>query len=296
MRLYAIGDLHLANQANQDALVALPSYPDDWLALVGDVGETTEHLRLALSILTQRFAQVLWVPGNHDLWTMPADPVQLRGEARYQNLVTICRDHGVLTPEDRWVTWPGDGPTTILAPTFTLYDYSFRPDDVPEQQAVAWAAESGVICSDEFLLHADPYPSRAAWCRARCQATEARLAAVAGDARIVLINHYPLREDLFELRRIPRFSLWCGTRRTGDWSRRFPIAVAVYGHLHIRSTRYRDGVRFEEVSLGYPRDWDAELGLAPYLRQILPVPERSGQGYVLPPARYRHLVSRADLA
>jgi hypothetical protein len=31
-----------------------------------------------------------------------------------------------------------------------------------------------------------------------------------------------------------------------------------------------DGIRFEEVSLGYPRQWQPALGLAAYLRQILP--------------------------
>ena len=30
-----------------------------------------------------------------------------------------------------------------------------------------------------------------------------------------------------------------------------------------------DGVRFEEVSLGYPRQWSAARGITSYLRQIL---------------------------
>ena len=36
---------------------------------------------------------------------------------------------------------------------------------------------------------------------------------------------------------------------------------------------FRDGVRFEEVSLGYPRDWNRDWGVAAYLRQILPLPK-----------------------
>jgi hypothetical protein len=69
---------------------------------------------------------------------------------------------------------------------------------------------------------------------------------------------------------LPRFSIWCGTRRTEDWHLRFRVIAAVYGHLHIRNSQHRDGVRFEEVSLGYPRHWRAERGMASYLRQILP--------------------------
>jgi hypothetical protein len=47
------------------------------------------------------------------------------------------------------------------------------------------------------------------------------------------------------------------------------VAV-VSGHLHIRSTRHLDDVRFEEVSLGYPPQWNAARGVGAYLRQILP--------------------------
>lgn len=277
MKLWAISDLHLANKSNRDALETLPPHPDDWLILAGDVGETEAQLRFALSVLVPRFRQLIWVPGNHDLWTLRDDPAGLRGEAKYRRLVEICHGFGVLTPESPYPRWPAptdDGQCYVLAPLFLLYDYSFRPDDVALEEAVDWAAESGVLCSDEVLLHPDPYPSRPAWCHARLRATERRLAAAAAQGcQLILINHFPLREDLLQLYRIPRFSIWCGTRATEDWHRRFPVAAVVYGHLHVKATHFRDGVRFEEVSLGYPRDWDEELGVAAYLRQILPAPK-----------------------
>ena len=179
----------------------------------------------------------------------------------------------MLKPEDPYPRWPGE-PGFVLAPLFLLYDYSFRPAEVAAEDAVAWAAESGVVCSDEYLLHPPPHASRQAWCAARLRATEARLAvAAATGARLILINHWPLRQDVVTLPRIPRFSLWCGTRATEDWHLRFNAAAVIHGHLHIKATHFRDGVRFEEVSLGYPRDWNRERGVGFYLRQILPLPE-----------------------
>lgn len=274
MKLYAISDLHLANKINRDALEALPAYPEDWLILAGDVGETEAHLHFALRLLTPRFARVLWAPGNHDLWTLPTDRSGLRGEERYRRLVAVCRAYGVLTPEDPYQVWPGDGQPHLVVPLFLLYDYSFRPDDVPAEQAIAWAAAAGLACVDEELLHPDPYPSRAAWCAERCRYTETRLKAMTATRGLpmVLINHFPLRQDLLQLMRIPRFSIWCGTSRTEEWHLRFPVTAVVYGHLHIRGSHIRQGVRFEEVSLGYPRDWDQRHGLQRYLRQILPGP------------------------
>lgn len=273
MKLYAISDLHVGHPINRQALEELPSYTADWLILAGDIGETTGHLRYTLSLLTRRFAQVIWVPGNHDLWTLPsrsASRSDLRGEARYNELVAICRDYGVLTPEDPYIRWPGAGTPFLLAPLFLLYDYSFRPADIPEEKAVEWAQETDVLCSDEYLLHPDPYPSRAAWCEARCLYTERRLQQVDPKIPLILINHFPLCEALVRLDRIPRFSIWCGTRRTNDWHTRFATAIVVYGHLHIRATDFVDGVRFEEVSLGYPLQWKREKGVQGYLRQILP--------------------------
>jgi hypothetical protein len=272
MKLYALADLHLRYEVTRRALLALEPHPEDWLIVAGDVGETEEHLRFALALLTRRFARLLWVPGNHDLWTAPSPAETLRGVAKYERLVQVCREHGVLTPEDPYVTWPGEGPPCILAPLFLLYDYTFRPDHVPVDQAVQWAAEENLLCSDEVLLHPDPYPSRSAWCHARVREAEPRLAEAAARAPLILINHFPLRQDLAVLPRIPRFSIWCGTRLTENWHSRYRALAAVYGHLHIRATHYRDGVRFEEVSLGYPQNWDPGRGIEPYLRQILPHP------------------------
>lgn len=270
MKLYAISDLHLSHEANHQALNKLPAHPEDWLILAGDMGEKEDHLLFALALLTRRFKQLVWVPGNHDLWTIPSNG--LRGQAKYDRLVKICRSFGVLTPEDPYAVWSDNGQAYRIAPLFTLYDYSFRPPDIPLEKAVAWAAEANTVASDEYILHPDPYPTRADWCAARCTYSEQRLEEVGSDLPLILVNHYPLREDLLRLRRIPRFSLWCGTQRTENWHTRFPVAAAVYGHLHVRGSHIRDGVHFEEVSLGYPRDWDSESGdIEKYLRQILPL-------------------------
>ncbi len=271
MKLFAISDLHVGADSNRAALATLAFHPDDWLILAGDLGETIEQLEAVLSVTVPRFAKVFWVPGNHELWTHASDNTGLRGAAKYDALVAVCRARGVLTPEDPYVEWPGtEGPPTLIAPLFTLYDYTFRPDSVSRDRALDWAMEDGVLCTDEVLLHPDPYPSREAWCHARCDFSERRLGEIPGEYRTVLVDHFPLRRDLAVLPRVPRFSLWCGTTRTEDWHVRFRARAVVQGHLHIRGTRYRDGVAFDEVSVGYPKQWKQQHGLEPYLRQILP--------------------------
>jgi hypothetical protein len=68
--------------------------------------------------------------------------------------------------------------------------------------------------------------------------------------------------------RFPEFAQWCGTTRTADWHVRFRAEVVIYGHLHIRRTTHYDGVRFEEVSLGYPREW-RKRGKPPMPKKVL---------------------------
>ena len=176
MKVWAISDLHLGHQANRDALAALPSFGRDWVILGGDVGESEEHLELALTSFSRRFARVLWVPGNHELWTVKSrDRTEPRGQAKYDRLVALCRRHGALTPEDPYPLWLGEGGPHLIAPLFALYDYSFRPAEVPAEGAVAWAEETGLLCTDEVMLHPEPHASTPAWCAARCALTERRL-------------------------------------------------------------------------------------------------------------------------
>lgn len=270
MKLFAISDLHVANPTNRAFVEAIEPHPNDWLIIAGDVGEEVAELTFVLDTLGPRFAQLVWVPGNHELWTIGSEGRGAeRGEAKYHRLVEACRARGVLTPEDPYATWPGDGPPLVIAPLFLLYDYTFSPEPMTPRAAVAWATEARTVCADEELLHPDPHASRQAWCAARVEATARRLDALPGDASTILVNHFPLRRAHARLPFIPRFSIWCGTTKTEDWHLRYRARAVVYGHLHIPRTHVDDGVPFEEVSLGYPRQWS---GRTRVLRQIWPRP------------------------
>ena len=280
-RLLATSDLHIGypdNRAYADALS--PGDPGDWLIVAGDVGEVFADVGFVLASLASRFAKVIWTPGNHELWTLPSDPVGLRGPARYEAFVKVCRRFGVVTPEDEFPIWDGPGGPVTVAPLFTLYDYSFRADgtsagddpmaaapsidaaadDDGRSAALAAARKAGITPLDEGRLHADPYPSAAAWCRDLVAAADRRLAAVTGP--VVLVSHWPLVRGLVAELRHQAFAPWCGTTLTAGWPARHQTVAAVYGHLHIPRTTSHDGVRFEEVSVGYPREWQRR-GTAP---------------------------------
>ncbi|MFD9722108.1 metallophosphoesterase family protein [Streptomyces sp. NPDC059076] len=271
-RLVAISDLHVRYDENKKIVDELrPERETDWLIIAGDIGEVVSDIEWTLSTLRDRFAKVVWTPGNHELWTAPDDPIQLRGEQRYRHLVEMCRRLDVLTPEDPFPIWEGEGGPAAIAPLFLLYDYSFRPEGThSKESALRVAEDAGVICTDEFMLHPDPYPSREAWCRARVELTKARLEALPADLPTVLVNHFPLVREPTRVLWHPEFALWCGTTATADWHVRFRARAVVYGHLHIPRLIHCDGVPHQEVSLGYPREWRRRAEAPGKLVQILP--------------------------
>jgi 3',5'-cyclic AMP phosphodiesterase CpdA len=270
--LLAIGDLHVEHPENREIVGLIePESDADWLIVCGDVADKPADVEWALRLLRERFATVIWVPGNHELLSQRGDPPELRGEQRYLRLVELCRKLGVITPEDPYPIWDGPcGPARVV-PMFLLYDYSFGSNvGATREEALQRAHEAGVVCVDEFLLDPDPHPSRQAWCEVRVRETEGRLIEAEPTLPAVLVNHFPLLVDPTKVLRHPEFAQWCGTTLTADWHRRFRARAVVYGHLHIPRTTWHDGVRFEEVSLGYPRERKRRRGLSRGPRRILP--------------------------
>jgi hypothetical protein len=86
----------------------------------------------------------------------------------------------------------------------------------------------------------------------------------------VLVSHFPLIREPTRVLRYPEFAQWCGTEQTADWHLRFRALAVIYGHLHIHRTSWHDGVRFEEVSLGYPEEHERNADRPRRLTQIFP--------------------------
>jgi len=264
--LWAISDLHVGHPENQALVDGLaPRTAEDWLIVAGDVAERADTVEKTLAFLASRFARVIWTPGNHELWTPRDDPVMLRGVARYDWLVDRARRHGVVTPEDDYPVWTGPGGPAVVAPLFTLYDFSVHLPHRPGH------SDDDIVLTDHALLHADPYPGVTEWCHARIAATQRRLNALP-DLPVVLVDHYPLVATPLLGVYHRGLAPWSATTATARWHLQHKTLAVVYGHLHLPGRAVFDGVRFEEVSVGYPREWSRRPAPGG-LRPILPAPD-----------------------
>ena len=122
-RLLAISDLHIGYPENRDFALSLrPADPGDWLIVAGDVGEVFADVGYVLATLADRFARVIWTPGNHELWTLPADPVAVRGVARYEALLKVCRRFGApVLPRGAGTSLAGQCCNVAVVLDFTKY-------------------------------------------------------------------------------------------------------------------------------------------------------------------------------
>lgn len=244
--LWAVADLHAAVKANGPKIEAIqPADPSDWLIVAGDVAEKFDLIVRVMAELAGRFDTVIWAPGNHELFSRSAD--RYRGREKYAALVQALRELGVHTPEDTYPVFDG----VTVAPLFTLYDYSFRGAGMSVDEAVSAAREKNIMMTDEFAIA--PFVDVRAWCWDRLAYTTRRLSRIEGPT--ILVNHWPLVQEPIMRMRWSEVALWCGTRHTRGWARRYNARAVVYGHLHMPGVTTVDGIEHIEVSLGYPREW-----------------------------------------
>ncbi|MCX2163016.1 metallophosphoesterase family protein [Corynebacterium auriscanis] len=251
--LWAVSDLHVRAPGNWELFDkhVRPQNPTDWLIVAGDVAEDLDTVIEVLQECTRRFDTVIFTPGNHELYSREAD--ELKGRDKYDVLISLCRELGVVTPEDTYQSFAG----RTIVPMFTLYDHTWRDPELTRDEALAGAQERGIVLTDSVAI--EPYEDVRLWCRDRLAYTLKRLAVV--DEPTILVNHWPLVRQAIDQLKYPDIGLWSGTRHTQTWPERYKAEAVIYGHLHIPTQISVEGVTHTEVSLGYPREWQATLPL-----------------------------------
>ena len=122
MQVYAVSDIHVDYPENHQWIMAISSedYRNDVLLLAGDVSDNLDMLAEVLAHLVTCFAQVFFVPGNHDLWVRKQDySCSLEKLAAIEEL---CASLGVKTETEHL-------PGVSIVPMHSWYDFSFGIPD-----------------------------------------------------------------------------------------------------------------------------------------------------------------------
>lgn len=263
MRILALSDIHVDQAENLAWLMQLSrdDYREDVLLLAGDVSHDATRFADALSMLRQRFAQVFFVPGNHDLWLMR----QEAGDslAKFHYLLALCQKLGVRTQPQ---TLNFLGKTVTILPLFSWY---MRPEEGVESLYVPCTQEQHVShWCDNYLIR---WPDSLGISPARyfLQLNEPYLAACpAGE--VITFSHFLPRSELMlssltdeAVTRVTRgsgfnFSRVAGTTLLDQQLRRARATRHIYGHQHRNRVRSLAGVTYLSCCLGYVAERNAQ--------------------------------------
>ncbi|HEX8243958.1 MAG TPA: metallophosphoesterase [Longimicrobium sp.] len=233
MRIWAVSDLHADFRENRRLLERIPAgeHQGDALIVAGDVADNLAVVTDVLAMLRARFAEVFFVPGNHELWVRadPRDSVE-----KFHAVLGACRGVGVRTAPARvggaWVV-----------PLFSWYHAGFDVSGEGDEASLeAW--------SDRYFCR---WPAGAERIdRLFAEMNEPVLRAY--DAPVVTFSHFVPRPDLVPPVRWLRFKglpLVAGSQEIEAQLRRAGAAVHVFGHTHIPADQVIDGVRYVQNHL-----------------------------------------------
>jgi len=260
VRLALTSDLHVDHHPEVVPLVAerLRRLEPEVVVVAGDVSHDPARLEAALAGLSA--PQLVFVPGNHDLWKGP-DGVDSR--RRYEEVLPArVRDAGG--------HYLGRAPVEIGTVFFVgvtgWYDYSLRRLDLPCTLDDYRRGAFGKLRWNDVHHVEWPGCAGAEEICAEMVASLERQLRVEGP-KIVVTHHLPFAElvtsfrDLplpAEIREVPWDFLngYMGSVRLGEAiTRARDVKLGMSGHTHFRKSALIGGVRWEVSPVGYPREY-----------------------------------------
>jgi predicted phosphodiesterase len=265
-RVFALSDIHADIASNMAWLDGLWStdYADAALIVAGDVSDSLDTLRQALSCLCRKFAQVFFVPGNHELWIRRQQGTD--SLAKFWKIVQLCGALGVHTNPAR-VGGTNNAGGVWVVPLFSWY---VKPEEGPGGLFVPKEGEDPTLqmWSDNYFTRWPPLAEGVPVADYFLRLNEKYLTAPY-DAPVISFSHFLPRTELIFSTPTEReaagmvltdpyprfnFSRVAGCAGIEAQLRRLGAAVHVYGHQHRNRDRMIEGVRYVSHCLGYPRE------------------------------------------
>ncbi len=264
--IYALSDVHVDYAENLAWLEALPltEFKRDTLVLAGDVSGNFGRLENALRVLRARFENVIFVPGNHDLWLdkeAAGDSLQ-----KFHRILDLCHSLNISTQPLK-LEGPEAGAAVWIVPLFSWY---VKPHDGEDSLFITKPTEkrSAALWADDVCSSWRRFPSSRAVADHFLGLNERHLSCPF-DAPVISVSHFLPRTDLLfplpeEVERSGvnaedpnpqfNFSRVAGCAGLDRQIRRLGSFVHIYGHQHRNRDRVIDGVRYVSHCLGYPKE------------------------------------------
>lgn len=236
-RVFALSDMHVDYDVNAKWVEEVSSldYRDDILILAGDITHRLSKLASCLNAFVSRFAQVLFVPGNHELWVL-GEAAERTSLQKFDDVMATVEDCGA-SMRPYWKN------NALIAPLLGWYDYSFgQPSEElynmwTDYHACRWPENFGPEDAAAYFTQLN------------------RKMSAGGATKIITFSHFLPRIDLIPSFVSSRHRLLdpvLGSTRLEQQLRQLNSQLHVYGHSHINRHVCIDGVTYVNNAFGYP--------------------------------------------
>ncbi len=238
MRVFALSDIHIDHPENMQYIDSLSKevYKEDILVLAGDVSHDQAQMISAMKLLKDRFKEVFFVPGNHDLWVKENE----NSFAKFDNIKKELESMGICMRPKQF------GLSLAIIPLFSWYDYSFgNPSELLMQVwqdyiRCSWkGGKAEKEITDYFLAMNEAHSMDKSL------------------AKVITFSHFLPRIDIMpsyipEDKRFvyPVLGSWSLDRQL----RGYGAHMHVYGHSHVNVHTEKEGVTYINNAMGYPTE------------------------------------------
>lgn len=238
LKVFAVSDIHVDFEENLRWFNNLSrfDYQNDILILAGDVTDIIPLFQKILRSLRKSFLEVLFIPGNHDLWVQRS-PVGHSLE-KLQLIKIITADCGIRME-------PLYLPSLSIIPLFSWYDYSFEQ---PSKEIFKiWADYAACKWPENY--------DEKSITQHFIAMNESFLSANNAGQYVISFSHFLPRIDVMP-RYIPydKRSLYSvfGTTLLEKQIRKLGSKIHVYGHSHVNNQITKDNTLYVNNAFGYP--------------------------------------------
>ncbi|KAH7829833.1 putative metallophosphoesterase [Monocercomonoides exilis] len=254
--VYVISDVHVDYKENLDWMLSLTNHENDVLIIPGDISNDISKTLEFLYQLKQKFREVFFTPGNHDLWI--TDKACGNSLNKLEYLLSSSKTIGVkVTPAKVDELW--------IVPLLSWYDSSLSSEPLTAKD------KEELKCWSDFFYCSWPSGFKPTDLYER---NESVLNSFEEDdpKRIISFSHMIPRRDLLpptpllNLHFLPHV---VGSTRLEHQIRRLRPCVHCFGHSHINTDLTIEGIRYVQNALGYPSERKA-YGMTPSLVRVWP--------------------------
>lgn len=249
MRVFALSDIHVDYEGNKRWLFNLSrqDYQQDILILAGDITDDLAVLEQCFGYLSSIFHQVLYVPGNHELW-VKRDAIKCSFE-KFNTISRLASDCDIsmqyyqtdalgIVPLLAWYDFSFGVPGSALNAAWADFYHCRWPDGYREAEITHYFLSKNTIDIDK------------------------------ADKTIISFSHFLPSIDVMPSY-IPQKHRYLypvlGSQALGRQVTALNPAIHVYGHSHVNRQVTINGIQYINNAFGYPsEEWPKKQLLCIY--------------------------------